>query len=173
MKSRPLTDTEIAILTDNLTSIQHKCLFILGVKTGFRISELLSITVADVAGKDQVSVQRKNMKGKQSSRTVVLHQAAKDIVAMYLKEYQLTGDSKLFDFSRQWAYQIMRDAASLSGINGVVSTHSMRKTFGMNVYNKTNKDIVAAQMALGHKSLASTSHYLSVGQDTVDAAILA
>jgi integrase len=49
----------------------------------------------------------------------------------------------------------------------------MRKTFGMNVYLRTEKNVVAAQKALGHASLASTTHYLSIGQDEVDAAILA
>lgn len=167
MACRALTDAEVAYMLGHTTSLRDQALIILGVKTGFRISELLSLTVADVQG-DTLTVRRCNMKGKHSSRTVPLHAEAKRIVLEYIRMHSVS--NLLFPITRQWAWRIIKDAAA--GLGGRISTHSMRKSFGMRVYTKTGKDIVAAQRALGHKSLASTSHYLSVGQDVIDRAIL-
>ncbi len=170
MTSRPLTETEITQIVKTLHNDRDRCLFTLGVKTGFRISELLSLTVADVSG-NTITVRRKNMKGKRQSRTVPLHSVAKTALLQHINP-AMSPDTPLFNISRIQAYRIIRDAALSCNIRGVVSTHSMRKTFGQNVYKRTN-NIVAAQRALGHSSLASTTHYLSVGQDEVDEAILA
>ncbi len=171
MTSRPLTEAEITQIVKTLHKDRDRCLFILGVKTGFRISELLSLTVADVSG-DTITVRRKNMKGKRRSRIVPLHQDCRAYIARLVKNSNLSNFDILFPISRIQAYRIIRDAALSCNIRGVVSTHSMRKTFGQAVYKRTN-NIVAAQRALGHASLSSTTHYLSVGQDEVDEAILA
>lgn len=180
MPSRALTDTEVTTILSHLDSIRDKALFILGVKTGFRISELLSLTVEDVSQKDgticgSVTVKRCNMKGKNTSRTVPLHKDAKEGLLLYLKgnlELLNSAESKLFPIKRLRAHRILRDAAIRARVQGAVSSHSMRKTFGMNVYNRTERNIVAAQKALGHKNISSTSHYLSVDLDLVNAAIL-
>ncbi len=186
MTSRPLTEVEITQIVKMLHNDRDRCLFILGVKTGFRISELLSLKVSDVTDKlglsqtmicdinDSITVSRKDMKGKRQSRTVPLHKEAKAYLITYIKTLpvQYEKQHRLFPISRIQAYRIIRNAALSCNIRGVVSTHSMRKTFGQAVYTRTN-NIVAAQRALGHASLSSTTHYLSVGQDEVDEAILA
>jgi integrase len=60
---------------------RNKALFILGVRSGFRISEILSLTVGDVLqhGKvmDHVTVARKHMKKKTEGRGVPLHPEAR------------------------------------------------------------------------------------------------
>jgi integrase len=63
---RPLTDSEIATVKGAFARTRDKALFILGLKTGLRISELLSLKVGDVYqyGRlaDVVYVERKHMK---------------------------------------------------------------------------------------------------------------
>jgi site-specific recombinase XerD len=60
----------------------------LGIKAGFRISELIAIRVQDVMqyGKlaDRVEVARQHMKGKQHSRSVPLHSDAREALAAWL-----------------------------------------------------------------------------------------
>lgn len=184
MTSRPLTDAEVALVLKSLYNERDRCLFLLGIKTGFRISELLSLTVTDIVDTDStvrnsLTVRRCNMKGSQRSRTVPLHQEAISALKEYVKSFGLVNCSnrdsysvKLFPISRIQAYRVIRDAARRVGLKGVVSTHSMRKSFGMKIYDRTDKNIVAVQRALGHASLASTTKYLSVGQDIIDKAIL-
>lgn len=170
MKSRDLKDIELTLILGSITSLRDRALFVVGIKTGYRISELLSLRVEDVAGKDSITVHRRNMKGRRSSRSVPLHPLAKEALQSYLN----TGVSgKLFPITRQHAWRIIKEAANKAGLSGTISTHSMRKSFGMNVFLRTNKNIVAAQKALGHSNVASTSHYLSVDLEEVTAAILA
>ena len=101
---RPLKDEEVEIVAKSL-NIRDRCLFLLGCKTGFRISELLSLRVKDVwkYGKivKRVTVRRKNMKKKVESRSVVLAPVAKDAVAAWLSNLG-TENPKCFLFkSRQ------------------------------------------------------------------------
>ncbi len=177
MPSRPLTDTEITRIITTLHRPRDVCLFVLGLKTGFRISELLSITIDECIQygtmRDSITVNRADMKGKRVSRTVPLHAQAKTYLTEYIKSLDSAlGCTKLFPISRIQAHRILRDAVIEARVGGKVSCHSMRKTFGMGVYKRSGKDIVATQKALGHVSLSSTTHYLSVDADTVDAAIL-
>lgn len=176
MPSRPLTEIECRSISDSLKCPMSKCLFILGVRTGFRISELLSLTTSDVTLDKivltNIMVKRRNMKGKQSSRSVILHEEARQALSEYLMPLNLGAKERIFPISRFVAHRIIRKACKEAGIEGRISTHSMRKNFAMRIYEKTNKDVVATQRALGHASLASTTKYLNVGQDIIDKAIL-
>ena len=69
--SRPLTDQEVTISQQELQRDicrPQQGLFLLGVRTGFRVSELLSLRVEDVCQHgqvvDRVTVHRANMKKK-------------------------------------------------------------------------------------------------------------
>jgi integrase len=96
-----LTDLEIAMVKDALTRTRDKTLFILavGLKTGLRISELLSLKVGDVYqyGRlaDVVYVERKHMKQKLEGRAIPLHQDAKVALSVWvlasLSMYPLVG----------------------------------------------------------------------------------
>ena len=73
--SRPLTSEEVASVLKTFSgayAARDRALFILGLKSGFRISEMLSLRVSDVwkDGKvvEAVSVARKRMKGKVGAR---------------------------------------------------------------------------------------------------------
>ena len=67
-----LTDPEVATVKDVFVKTRDKALFILGLKTGLRISELWSLKVGDVYqhGRlaDVVYVERKHMKNGLSLR---------------------------------------------------------------------------------------------------------
>ena len=85
---RALTDNEVKLVREGFSGVykrRNEMLFVLGIKAGFRISELLSLQVKDVMqyGKmvDRVEVSRRYMKsgkaGKASSRAVPLHPEAR------------------------------------------------------------------------------------------------
>src|SRR5262245_32648482 len=93
---RPLSDDEVKVIGKSFHGTfkeRNKALFIVGIRTGFRISELLSLTVADVCqhGKivDSLTVERRHMKGgkagKTSSRTVPLHPEARAALSVWLE----------------------------------------------------------------------------------------
>ncbi|MGH8058889.1 MAG: tyrosine-type recombinase/integrase, partial [Candidatus Entotheonellia bacterium] len=161
----------------------------LGVKSGFRISELLSLTVGDVWQHGQflerVAVRRRHMKGKVQGRSVPLHAEAKAALACWLMELQrmgeVTTETYLFPsrkgcnqpLRRGQAWAILQEAYQTNGLTGMIGCHGMRKTFGQKVYEKTGHDLRATQHAMGHKSPASTAAYLAVDEQAVDAIILA
>jgi integrase len=189
---RPLTDEELALVCKSFGgtyAARDKALFLLGVKSGFRISELLSLRVGDVYQQgrvvDRVTVPRRHMKRKMEGRTVLLHPEAKAALATWLQVLQrrVTVTPALYVFQsrkgqnrpigRTHAWTILQAIYQSNGFTGTLGTHAMRKTFANRVYNHLNHDLVKTQRALGHKNINSTVSYLSFRDEDIDAAILA
>ncbi len=168
---------------------RDKALFLLGVKSGFRISELLSLRVGDVWQHghlvDRVTVQRRHMKKKLEGRTVLLHPEAKTALATWLLTLRqmsaCTAQTYVFrsrkggnrPISPVQAWRILHEAVTTNELTGKVGTHAMRKTFANRVYQQLNHDLVKTQRAMGHKNINSTVAYLSFVEEEIDAAILA
>jgi integrase len=182
---RALTDEEVILVSQSFGgtyAARDKALFLLGVKSGFRISELLLLTVGDVWQHGQfvarVAVHRRHMKGKIQGRSIVLHGEAKAALAVWLMDRQRLGtvspEQPLFP-SRKGAHQPLQrgQAYEANGLTGMIGCHGMRKTFGQKVYAGTGRDLRATQHAMGHKSPASMAAYLAVDEHAVDAIILA
>jgi integrase len=128
---RALTADEVARVSQAFRGTyaeRDQALFILGIKTGFRISELLSLRVGDVWQHerfvDYVAVQRRHMKQKWESRSVIVHPDAKAALAVWLMELQRTGavspESVLFP-SRKGLNRALR-----RGQGGISSGRPMR-----------------------------------------------
>lgn len=184
---RPLTDPEIVAIKEAFVRTRDKALFILGLKTGLRISELLSLKVGDVYlhGRvgDVVYVERKHMKKKLEGRAVPLHQDAKIALSVWIKELEeakkADPNNPLFRsrkgqgaITRIQAFRILKDAYAANGLMGKLGTHSMRKTFADRIYNRLSRDLIKTQRALGHKSIDSTISYLSFREEEITEAIL-
>lgn len=188
---RPFADEEVALVAASFSgkyAARDRALFLLGVKTGFRISELLSLKVGDLvqSGRmvERVTVRRANMKGKLESRSVVLHPAARVALLAWLeackKEGPLSPEQYVFrsrsgsnkPISRWQASNIIKEAAAANGLNGRIATHSMRKSFANVLYEKFGRDLVRLQAALGHKNITNTAAYVSFRQEEIDEAIL-
>jgi site-specific recombinase XerD len=159
----------------------------LGIKSGFRISEILSLTLKDVFDngriQDRIYVQRKNMKGKNEGRCVVVHPDAKMALSTWIAELIANGASEnSFVFksrngrnkpiSRIQAWKMLTKVYEASGLTGALGTHSLRKTFADRVYEKLGHDLLKTQRALAHRDIKSTISYLAFKQQDVDEAIL-
>ena len=123
----------------------------LSVTSGFHNSELLSLRVAGVWERgrlvDRVTVPRRAMKGKQKSRTVLLHPEAKAALATWLLNLCQTPGctAQTFVFrsrkgvnrpiSAVQAWRILHEAVTTNEIIGKLGTHAMRKTFANRVYH--------------------------------------
>lgn len=189
---RPLNDAEIKDVVESFTgpyANRDKALFLLGIKAGFRISELLSLQAGDLlrAGRmvDRVTVARRHMKKKIEGRTVLLHPEAKKALAEWIDEMETSqpvvdgtfvflsrkGDNK--PVSRIHAWRVLHKAFESKELGGKLGTHSMRKTFANKVYEALGFDLIKTQKALGHKNINSTAQYLSFREEDIDRAILA
>lgn len=188
---RPLEDMEVNDIIKSLSNTNKRdaALFLLGIKSGFRISELLSLKVRDIlqAGRivDRVTVARRNMKKRVEGRTVLLHPDAKAALTEWLDELDtdenISPDTYVFlsrkgenrPVSRVHAWRVLHQAFVDTDLTGKLGTHSMRKTFANKVYDALGHDLIKTQRALGHRSINSTACYLSFREEDIDRAILA
>jgi integrase len=173
--TRPISKTEaqdVAKSFHGAYATRDNCLFVLGVTTGLRVSELLSLKISDVYNshgiKHTIHIQRKYTKGGYTSRTIPLVDAAKQAIAEHLNVVGThRPEAPLFESQRKGraidrtrAHQILKTAYLANGITDSVGCHGMRKAFADNIYERTSHDIVAVQEMLGHKSEATTAIYL-------------
>jgi integrase len=198
---RPLTDQEVEEIIQSLTGQYYKrnrAMFIVGVKSGFRISEILSLKIGDVVLNkrivDTVHVRRCNMKKKTEGRTIPLNPAAKTALGEWIKQLNEFGftshDIYLFrsrkgenkPISRIQAWRIIKKACHVNEIQGKVAAHSMRKTYANKVYHYFKKQLADGKpvdpfhltsKALGHKNINNTDKYLSFLESEINEAIIA
>lgn len=190
--SRPLTDSEIKRVAASFKgahSARDRALFLLGVRSGFRVSEILSLRFADLMQGEKIServtVSRRAMKGKTEGRSVVLHPEARIALEVLAAERRREGAISPPDFvfqsrkganspiSRVQAWRVLNAAFQGLHLAGKLGTHSMRKSFASRVYERLGFDLIRTQAALGHRSISSTVSYLSFRESDIDAAVLA
>ena len=151
----------------------------IGVSTGGRISELLSLQIGDVwQNKKPVSdllFDKAIVKGGEVSRAVPVNtdgmRAIEDLIRWHREQYRnIKANRPLFPsrngnggkrMTRRAAHNVLKSAFLAAGLNGHLATHSLRKSFAQRLYEQTG-DIFAVQEMLGHKSIATTQKYLGV-----------
>lgn len=145
-------------------------LFLVGINTGLRISDIVNLKVSNIRGHYIVVVEKKTKK----RNRVKMNSLLKKEIDQYIKGKKV-GDY-LFQsrkgrnkpITRQAAYLIVKIAAEDCGIENV-GTHTMRKTFGYHYYKK-HKDIAMLMDIFNHASPKITKVYIGIDQDQKDRA---
>ncbi|VFA57518.1 site-specific recombinase [Enterococcus hirae] len=148
-------------------------IFVFGIITGLRISDILNLKVADVKGKLMTDIVEMKT-GKK--RTLNLMQLTNQIIK-YLGEEHNGKSEWLFpspkDSKRPLAthqyYKIMQKTADLLGLD-YVGTHTLRKTFGYSYY-KTTKDLTSLMKILNHSSQAVTLRYIGIEEEQLQSSL--
>jgi len=187
--SRPLTELEIqAIITtfSGKYEVRNTSLFLLGLNTGARISELLSLNVGDVwryhRPVDIIYFQKRHTKGKLQGRQITIKAGGKkaifDLIRWKRKQGEsLSKDTPLFvsrhnkRLGRKQAHNILKAAFDACQLSGVVTTHSLRKTFANHVLRASDGNIRVLQELLGHRHLSTTEVYLGITSDELLSAV--
>jgi integrase len=125
------------------------------------------------------------MKQTRESRRVIVPPDAKATMAAWRMERQRTGDitpeTMLFPSRKGLnrplrpgqARHLLRQSDAACGLTGPWSSHTMRKTFGQTVYERSGRDLLKTQRAMGHKSPARTVASLHIDAHDIDALMLA
>lgn len=146
-------------------------MFLLGLYTGLRISDILKLQVKHVKGRDTIRLKEKKT---DKSKVIKINKFLKKELESYIadkEDYQyLIANSKsgLNPISRQHAYKIINDVGLFFGLENI-GTHSMRKTFGYHYYLKT-KDTAVLQNIFNHSDPSITLKYIGINQDTISSA---
>jgi site-specific recombinase XerD len=161
----------------------------MGIYTGFRIGELLALELKDIwSGTDvfpSVTVRASNMKGRKYSRTVPLHERAREALRDWILAMQSMGmvsarqpifprQRRHRSLTRHQARRIILAATTRAGVTTYrVATHTLRKTFARRLWNSplVQKDPAKMARLLGHANWSNTLRYLEF--DDLEAAILA
>lgn len=151
-------------------TIRDSYLFLFGINTGLRISDILPLKVKDVKNKEHSRILQK--KNKKIRLVKIGH------FASYTNDYirGMNDDDLLFpsrkgsfEISTTQAYRILVGAGEMIDRYDI-GTHTMRKTFGYQHY-KRNKDVASLQKIFSHSSPDITLAYIGVTQEDIDDSI--
>jgi len=137
IRDKKTLETMKKVLRSNL---RDYCLFVLGINSGLRISDLLLLKVSDVNDngkiKDRIVIREKKMnKLKDFPLGETSKKALKEYVVTLSPEQALFASRKGGEaITRQQAYRILNDAARSIGIKEKIGTHSLIKTFGYHAF---------------------------------------
>jgi site-specific recombinase XerD len=143
--------------------------FVLGINTGMKISDLLTLKVKDVWDgtkmKEFLYIHNDRSEEKQ---TYYLNNRVNLVLNTFLEQAKYDNNDYLFKskknnqpITRQQAYRIIHNAAVEAGVSGNIGTHTLRKTFG---YHALHKGIaISILMSIyHHQSPAETLRYLGI-----------
>lgn len=192
-----LTAIEEELLLRHLETVgpRDRLVCELGLQTGLRCTELLSLRVGEVwsgtAPLSQVRIQRRRLKGGKGvharsvrGRVIPLNARAREAIAGFFACapacVQHPPEAALFAggpggreaLTRQQFSRIVRRMCLAAGLSPhkVWSSHSLRRTFAKAI--ATRRGVEVARACLGHRHLTTTQLYVAASEEEAHAAIL-
>ena len=166
------------------TGLRDHCLFVLGINSGLRVSDLLALRVQDVVdergrARERIGIQERGVREHKTGKIKdfplgeTSRKAIKEYVANRFAEVALQPSEPLFlskkggPLQRAQAWKILNDAARAIGITERIGTHSMRKTFGRMAF-ESGVDVTRIQKLLNHSTPSITLAYIGITQEELD-----
>ncbi len=155
-------------------------LFVLGVATGYRAGDLVSLQVRDVKAALRAGYFR-IMEGKKANsknirkcnmkpREVIIVSKLERILKNYIKDKE---DFEYMFPSRKGSYDhigvprvsnILKKAGEAFGLDNITA-HSMRKTYAYCIFVESDYNIIVVKEMLGHSSIEETKRYLGLDRE--------
>lgn len=154
------------------------CLLVsIGVFTGLRISDLLTLTYSDLLSNETFTL--KEMKTKKQ-RSIKVNKDLKEIISRIVSKSKITDLNQLIFINKYGTKSIDKSYVNVKlkelvrkyrlKIDGNVSTHTFRKTLGrrvMEVNNYSNESLVLLMELFGHSSMSITKRYLGIREQEI------
>lgn len=166
-------DSNILLISKLFQDQNYKfsLLIALGSFFGIRISDLLSLKWCDILNTDFLNIIEKKT---QKKRTIKINeQLKKHILACYKEIKPLSSNDSIFRSQKGSVYSVQRINVIFKEVRVKYnlkiknfSTHSMRKTFGRQVYNNAGSNAELALVKLSelfnHSDVRTTRKYLGL-----------
>lgn len=170
---------------------RNRTLFFLGITTGFRLQDLIDLTVGEIRSfieMEEIKIQEKKQYRhwltirnkypsikKPDKRSVKIYYEMKMILKEYIKDkkdsdFAFSSNKKKY-ISQQGYSHILTEVGKEIGLKNITG-HSLRKTFATIAYKENGYDIEATRAALGHKSIEETKRYIGVKEKMRERSIL-
>lgn len=154
------------------TNERNYIMFIIGLYTGLRISDILLLQVKHI-DKNEIRIREKKTN---KQRVIPLNNKLKRPLMKYIDDmesYEFIIQSREGinqPLSRSMAYKVIKELENYFRL-AALGTHTMRKTFGYHYYKET-KDVVTLQKIFNHSSQSETLKYIGITQDEISTAIM-
>ncbi len=154
------------------SSYRNYMMFMIGIYSGLRISDILRLRVRDIKNKDTISIREIKTK---KQKMFTINPILKKEIKAYCEnrdpnEYLIKSrKGKNKPLNREMAYRILNEVGDLYGLP-YLGTHTMRKTFGYHHYCQF-KDVVLLQNIFNHSSPTITLRYIGYEQEKIDKSI--
>ena len=164
------TKEEINAIIDSVYNPKHKAELALLYSSGIRVSELTRLKCGDIYhSRHCIYISRSKNR---SDRYAVLSEKAFCLLIEYIHTFypHATKDDWLFPGQKsgnhihpQSVYNTFKKRLVFLNLTDAGYTlHSLRHAFGLHLY-EADTDLMTIKEAMGHKSLSSTSIYLTLG----------
>lgn len=154
-------------------------LFVVGINTALRVSDLLKLRIGDFVEPDGAIRSRfwirEEKRGKRNE--VVINDSIREALGDYLTAYPtIVADPAHFVFfntktrdfrdaiQRGQAWKFIAGICAAVGLRGNFGTHTLRKTWGYHA-RMNGVDLALIMERLNHNSLAYTKRYLGITDD--------
>jgi integrase len=160
-------------------SLRNYLFFCFGIYSGLRVSDLRLLRVGMVRGSHVKLLEQKN----KNKKKFIIHPSIRNDLDRYIAgkrdddflflSRQIKTKSRLRDqpFDRSTAYKMLNDAARYFGLKEI-GTHTMRKTWGYQLYKQDPQNLALLMDMFGHSDPTITLRYIGITQDMMDAAIM-
>jgi integrase len=160
-------------------------LFVVGINTALRISDLLQLRIGDFADTDGDYQERFSIReAKRDKRNeVVINASIREALDKYLERYSgikrnpahyvffstKQGDHNYSKpLTRFQAWRLITEMCSAVGLSGNYGTHTLRKTWGYQA-RQSGVPLELIMAKLNHANIAMTKRYLGITDDELRA----
>lgn len=137
---------------------------------GMRIGDILRMRLCDIVrdgGRYRLDITEEKT-GKKRSFTVP--DSVYDHFCDYAKKHSISPDALLFPIKVRVVQRNLDIVCRLLGFENI-STHSFRKWYATDIYEKNGHDIVLVQQLLQHSSPTVTRRYIGISDQKIENAI--
>ena len=164
-----LSREEVIKFLECVGSLKHRTILMAAYAGGLRISEATRLKVSDIDS--QRMVLRVDQGKGRKDRYVMLSPRLLEILRTWWKAthpavWLFPGAMPDQPITRGAVEQACQKAHRMCGIHKPITPHSLRHAFATHLL-ESGTDVRTIQLLLGHRSLATTSHYLKVATSTV------
>ena len=160
-------------------------LFVVGINTALRVSDLLKLQIGDFVERDGTIRSRfwirEEKRGKRNE--VIINDSIQEALQEFLAAYPAITDSashfvffntRTGDFNdpikRGQAWKFISTICADVGLRGNYGTHTLRKTWGYHA-RMSGVDLALIMHQLNHNSLAYTKRYIGITDDELEAVV--
>jgi integrase/recombinase XerD len=160
---------EVIRFLEAVSSLKTRTALTCGYAAGLRVSEAVSLKVADIDS-SRMLIQVRHGKGAKD-RTVMLSPQLLKILRIYWrlakpKEWLFPGRSGSKPIDVQVLHAACRSATKAAGLTKRVTVHTLRHSFATHLL-ESGVDIRIIQVLLGHNNLSTTARYTQVATSTI------